>query len=235
MELPKIEVPQYTLQLPSTGESVKYRPFLVKEQKQLLIAQSGDAEQQAEAVLDLVAACTHNKLQVRKLPSYDVEYLFLQIRSKSVGENIELILTCNSCDNKQDGKVDISQVEVNKPAGHDPKIDLGNGLLITLRDPELSALTRLKADAQVSGADAIIKLVALSIKNIWQGETLYDLADYTEADIIEFVENLSPANLNSIEEYFKTMPVLRHEIEYKCEKCGADNTAVLEGLQSFFL
>ena len=235
MALPKIDVPQYTIQLPSTGESVKIRPFLVREQKQLLIAQNGDYEQQTDAVLDIVEACTFNKLQVTKLPAYDVEYLFLQIRSRSVGENIDVILTCNECDNKQDGKIDISAVGVEKFEGHASNVDLGNGIVLTLKDPDLKEVAKLKENVATAGPDAIIQMLATCIKAVWQAEEMYDAADYSTAELIEFVENLNPANLTKIESYFNSMPVLRHEIDFKCEKCGADNRATLEGLQSFFL
>jgi hypothetical protein len=235
MALPKIDVPQYTLQLPSSGESVKIRPFLVREQKQLLIAQNGDVDQQTEAVLDIVDTCTFNKLSVRRLPAYDVEYLFLQIRARSVGENIDLILTCNSCEHKQDGKLDITSVAVNKQDEHNATVELGNGVVVNLRDPDLSSVNNLRARADDADANAVISLIARSIKNIWKGEEMFDAADYTDAEKIEFIENLSPANLAKIEKFFSSLPTLRHELEFKCEECGTDNTAVLEGLQSFFL
>jgi hypothetical protein len=236
MGLPKIDVPVYNTELPSTGELIKFRPFLVKEQKQLLIAQGGDVQQQYEAVQDIVRACTFDKLNVATAPAYDVEYLFLQIRARSVGENIDLVLTCGECENKQNQVLDITTVQINKPDNHQSSIDLGNGLTLNLKDPTLQQLEAFKINAQTGdGADAIIGLVASSITNIWRGDENFAALDYSPAEMVEFVENLSPQNLEKLEGYFATMPSLRHSIEYKCEKCGADNSADMEGLQSFFV
>ena len=126
MSLPKLDVPTYNLTVPSTGESIKIRPFLVREQKQLLIAQNGDVQQQTQAVLDIVQACTFNTFDVQHAPAYDAEYLFMQIRARSVGENIDLVLTCSECENRQDGNLDITTVEVKKTSGHGSNVDLGN-------------------------------------------------------------------------------------------------------------
>ena len=234
MALPKLDVPQYSTLLPSTGESVRYRPFLVKEQKQLLIATGGSIEQQAHTVLDLVDTCTFGKLNVYGLPAYDIEYLFLQMRAKSVGENIDLVLTCAECENKQDSKLDLTTVNVIK-TDHPHNLDLGNGLMLTMKDPDLVATTEFR-DENLSPerTDAVIKLIARSIQNIWKDGENYAVSDYSLAETIEFVENLSPANLETIQQFFITLPVLSHTIDYTCEKCSAKNSATLEGLQSFF-
>ena len=232
MSLPKIEVPVYNAVLPSTGKSVEFRPFLVREQKQLLIALNGGLEDQITAVNELVRACTYGKVEAETSPAYDVEYLFLQIRAKSVGESIDIVLNCQHCENKQDAKLDITNVGVNRPEGHKTDIDLGNGLLISMRDPDLRELGQLREELT---ADSIIQLIARSIKNIWNNNEMYDVKDYSTADLIEFVEGLSPGHLEKINEFFETLPVLRHELDFTCTKCNAENHAVLEGLQSFFV
>jgi hypothetical protein len=233
MALPKIDVPVYSTELPSTGEVVKYRPFLVREQKQLLIAQNAGIEQQTQAVIDLVSACTFNKLAVRKLPAYDLEFLFLKLRANSVGENIDLVLTCGECGNKQDAQLDLTTVKVETYPDHDHKVDLGHGLLVTLSDPDLESLTSLRGVTNPD-ADQIISLIAKCINTIWKDDDMYSALDYSPADLIEFVENLSPGNFSKLEKFFITLPKLRHEISFKCIKCESDNTAALEGLQSFF-
>ena len=234
MALPKLELPTFSLLLPSNGETVKYRPFLVKEQKQLLIATGGSIEQQAHTVLDLVHLCTFEKLNVYGLPAYDIEYLFLQIRARSVGENIDLVLTCSECENKMDGSLDLTTVSVNKPE-HSYNVDLGSGLMLTMKDPDLIATTEFR-DETISPerTDAVIRLIARCIKNVWKDGENYAITDYSLAETIEFVENLSPANLESIQQFLITLPTLRHTIDYTCDKCGAKNSATLEGLQSFF-
>lgn len=231
MALPKIDVPVYTTNLPSTGEVIKFRPFLVREQKQLLIALGGGAEQQTQAIYDIVRDCTFDKI-TNTAPAYDIEHMFIQIRSRSVGESIDLILTCGTCEHKQDAKLDLTTVQVQRQGDHKSDIDLGHGLMVSLTDPSLADVSAIREQVN---ADAIIKLIAHSIKTIWKDTDMYAAADYTEAELIEFVENLSPANLETINEFFSTLPVLRHNVDFKCNNCGADNSAVLEGLQSFFV
>lgn len=233
MALPKIDVPVYSTELPSTGEVIKYRPFLVREQKQLLIAQNAGIEQQTQAVIDLVSECTFNKLDISKLPAYDLEFLFLRLRSNSVGENIDLVLTCGECDNRQESKLDLTNVTVEKYPEHLKHIDLGQGLSVELNDPNLISLAEFKS-LPTPDVNHIIALVASCIKTIWKDEDLYSALDYSPAELVEFVENLSPASFEKLEQFFLTIPKLRHEINFKCNKCGADNTAALEGLQSFF-
>jgi len=232
MSLPKLEVPVYTTELPSTKEKVEYRPFLVKEQKKLLIALNGDLEQQVNAVNELVEECTYQKVSSKTSPAYDIEYLFLQIRAKSVGESIDIILTCNKCEHKQDAKLDITTVKVHKPEAHKSEVDLGNNLLLTMKDPDILELAELREDLN---SDNILKFVASSIKTIWKGDEMYDTKDYSKEELLEFVDELSPQHLEKINVFFETLPTLRHELDFKCVKCETENKAVLEGLQSFFV
>jgi ribosomal protein L44E len=234
MSLPKIDVPEYTTELPSTGEVVKFRPFLVREQKQLLIAQGGDFNQQTRAVETIVRDCTFEKVNPAHYPAYDIEYLFLQIRARSVGENIDLVLTCGECGNKQETQLDITNVKVQKNEAHTFNIDLGPDLYLTMRDPDLVQISNFR-DVENLNSEDIIKMVANCIQTIWKNSESYDVRDYPEADLIEFVENLSPQHFAKIEEFFTTMPKLRHDLEFKCTKCEAENIAALEGLQSFFV
>ena len=233
MALPQIDVPVYTTQLPSTGEVVKFRPFLVREQKQLLIAQNAGIEQQTQAVLDIVNVCTYEKLPVDKLPAYDIEYLFLQLRTHSVGENIDLVLTCGECENKQETKLDLTTVKVEKSPEHEHNVDLGNGLILNMQDPNLAIINSLRSETELT-ADIVIAIIASCIRTIWKGDESYAAMDYTQAELIEFVENLSPGNLEQLEKYFVTMPRLKHVLDFTCNKCGKENSAAMEGLQSFF-
>jgi hypothetical protein len=231
MALPLIEVPKFTTELPSSGERIQFRPFVVREQKQLLMAVNADPEAQLQATEDLIRACTWDKVNPSRLPSYDVEHLFLQIRARSVGEAIDLRVGCTSCENKQDYKLDLTLVKVDKPQGHANTIDLGGNVLLKMRDPGLKAIDELRRN---NSPDAMINLIAASIDSIWKGDEMFAAADYSAAELIEFVENFSPVNLSKVEQYFETLPVLRHNMEFTCTKCGAANHAVLEGLQSFF-
>lgn len=231
MTLPKIDVPTYTVDLPSTGKSITYRPFLVKEQKQLLIAQNGDALQQRQAVVDLITACTHGQV-TDKNPGYDIDFMFLQIRARSVGENIDLILTCSKCNHDTEAQLDITTVKVANAGNQKAAIRLGGDLYVELADPSAWDLTELQ---ETNTAEAMIKLIASSIVKIFKGNEVYDAREYTQTDLIEFVENLNPQSLTALEQYFENLPVLRHEMAFTCSECGTENKAVLEGLQSFFV
>ena len=230
MSLPLFDAPRFTLTLPSNGDKIEYRPFLVKEQKQLLMATQASLEEQIMAINRIVETCTFGKVRPNKLPSFDVEYMFLQIRARSVGEVVDMVLTCE-CEAKQDTKLDISAVEVDKPEGHVKEIEVGGDVMVVMRYPTLEELELIGADRSV---DSIIRVIARSIDSIWQADQMYAATDYSEAELIEFVENLSPTGLEKMENFFATMPVLQHTIEWDCESCEKHNAVRLEGIQSFF-
>jgi hypothetical protein len=230
MALPIFDAPRYTLTLPSSGERIEYRPFVVKEQKQLLMATQASLEEQIMAINRIIEACTFGKVRTARLPAFDVEYMFLQIRARSVGEVVDMVLTCE-CEAKQDTKLDISEVAVNKPEGHVTEIEVGSDVMVVMRYPTLEELELLGTDQSV---DSIIRVIARSIESIWQGDQMYATTDYSEAELIEFVENLSPTGLEKMENFFATMPVLQHILEWDCDACGKHNAVRLEGVQSFF-
>jgi hypothetical protein len=233
MSLPRIDVPSYNCNLPSTGQQLQFRPFLVKEQKQLLIALGGDEQQRIQTVKHVVATCfENNDLVVDNLGAADLEYLFLQLRIRSVGETVDLVLTCAECGNKQDSVLDLQSVQVQTPKGHVRDIELEPDFTISLRDPNMNQIAAIK---QATGVDDIITIIADCITGIWKDDELFDVRDYSLQQLVEFVENLSPRHLDKINEFFTTLPSLTHKLEYTCTKCEANNTAVLEGLQSFFV
>jgi hypothetical protein len=222
--------PKHRVELPSTGEKVEFRPFLVKEQKLLLMATNGDAEQQITAMNEVIRACTFNKVDAEHLPAFDAEFLFLNIRAHSVGENVNIVMTC-SCEAKQDAKLDVTAIRVDRSKDHNKTIDVDNNVSIEMRYPTLTDLSTMQAESNI---DSIINLIAGSIDSIWEGEERYDAADYTAAELVEFVENLNPATLDRLENFFATMPVLRHKMEWDCKECGKHNEVVMEGMNSFF-
>lgn len=231
MSLPSIELSKYHVELPSTGETVMFRPFLVREQKQLLVAVNGDKLQQTQAMYDIINLCTFGKVDASKLPAYDAEYLFMQIRSRSIGETVDLLLTCKECGHEQPGRLDLTDVQVQKTEGHVHDIDLGNGFILNMKDPNLLDVEVVRLEPT---PDAVIELIARSIKTIWQGDEMFSAADYSLAELVDWVEQLSPRNLEQMQEFYETLPALRHELKFTCKQCGAENAAVLEGLQGFF-
>lgn len=230
MSLPMFTAPKHRIELPSTGEKVEFRPFLVREQKLLLMATNGNAEQQIHAMNEVIQACTFNKVNAARLPAFDAEFLFLNIRAHSVGENVNIVMTC-SCEAKQDAKLDVTTVKVDRPAGHDRIIEIDANNSIEMRYPTLFELNNLQAATNIDG---IIELIANSIDSIWQGEERFAAADYSAAELIEFVENLNPVTLERLENFFATMPVLRHNMDWDCKECGKHNTVTMEGMNSFF-
>jgi hypothetical protein len=222
--------PKHRVELPSTGEKIEFRPFLVKEQKLLLMATNGDAEQQISALNEVIHACTFGKVNAEKLPAFDAEFLFLNIRAHSVGENVNIVMTC-SCEAKQDAKLDVTAVKVDRPDNHTKTIDVDADVSIEMRYPTLTELSTMQADTNI---DSIINLIASSIDSIWQGEERYAAQDYSAAELIEFVESLSPAVLDKLENFFATMPVLRHNMAWDCKECGKHNDVTMEGMNSFF-
>lgn len=230
MALPTFNVPKYNVTLPSNGKTVSIRPFLVKEQKQLLMAINGTLAEQATAVIEIVRACTFGAVDPDKLPAFDLEYLFLQIRSRSVGENVDLVLTC-SCGEQTNTVLDITTVEVKRTANHTNKIDLDGNLMLVMRYPRLAEIDLFQ---QRGGADATIELIASSIESIWEGDTMFASTDYSKEELIQFVESLSPAAFDKIETFFASMPVLSHEVNWTCKKCDTPNVVVMQGIESFF-
>jgi len=231
MSLPVIDVPKYSTALPSTGEKITYRPFLVREQKKLLVAINDSLERQMATTEEIVNDCTFGRLNVTKLPYFDVEYLFLQIRARSVGETINMVLTCGHCDNKQDGALDITEVTVKKSADHNNRIDIGGDFILEMQYPTLSDIEEFRANY---GTEGVLKLIAGSIAAIWKGEELFDTKDYSAEELLDFVDSLTPGQLDRLQDFFDSMPILKHELNFECTACNKENKVVLEGIQSFF-
>ena len=229
MSLPTFDVPRHSVKLPSNKEAVQFRPFLVKEQKQLLMALGGSKEEQITAIEHIVNACTFNKVDARRLAAFDVEYLFLQIRAKSIGEKVELQLSCG-CGVKTQADLDITTVEVAHNEHHSDTIDLGSDILVKLRYPRIQDIEQMGEP----NPDDVIRLIAGCIQSIWRGEEMFASEDYTMQDLVEFVEGLSPSGYDKLENLLATMPVLRHKLDWTCAGCGTANSISLEGMQSFF-
>ena len=230
MSLPTFDIPRFNVQLPSTGETVQFRPFLVKEQKQLLMAVANYNQEQISAIENIIHACSFGKVQAHRLPAFDVEYLFLQIRARSIGENVDMVLTCE-CGEKTKAVLDITKVAVQHTPGHTATIDLGSGIVVQMRYPRLAEIEEF---GETPSVDTTIALIARCIQSIWQGEEMFAAEDYSQEELIEFVENLRPGNLDTIEEFFNTMPVLRHKLDWHCKSCDKDTSVTVEGMQSFF-
>ena len=223
MSLPKIDLPLFELTVPSSGKKVKYRPYNVREEKILLVAQeSDDLEQTILAIKQIITNCVYD-LDVNEIPMFDLEYIMLNIRAKSVNNEIEFNIIDNETDETVTLTLDINDIKLIQDEKHNKKIDLDNGYTLIMKYPTIDKIN--------NNEDLVISCIDALVSN--DGEKVYKLSEYTKEEIEKFIEELNPKNIDSIKEFFKTMPVLKVVIPYK-DKNGADKTFVLEGLNNFF-
>ena len=232
MSLPVINVPTYELVQPSTKDKLKYRPFLVKEEKLLLMAMEEDDEKQmVDAVRQIVNNCTFVDLDVDKLPMFDLEYIFLNIRAKSVGEVAPVKLLCKD-DGKTYADVDIplDEVKVHFKEGHTNIIDLNDTVKI-----EMSYPTFEMADLITKGdVDSVFQLINRCVNRIVDGETIHERTDFSQKELDSFIDSLNSKQFQKIQDFFETMPKLSYDVEYENPETKVKNTMTLEGLESFF-
>ena len=238
MPLPSIKTPTYELVLPSTGKTVKYRPFLVKEEKVLVIAlESEDTKQITNAIKAVLKSCILSRgIKVETLPTFDIEYLFLNIRGKSVGEELDLTLICPD-DGETEVPVTISldEIEVQKSEAHTNKVKLDDSLMMELSYPSLEQFIKSNFDFKDnSQMDQSFQLIASCIDKIYNEEEVWATADCTKKEVNEFLESMNSSQFKEIEKFFDTMPKLKHTINITNPKTGVESDVVLEGLASFF-
>jgi len=230
MTLPILETPTYELILPSTDEKIIFRPFLVKEYKVLLTTLESGADEVNRIVTELVDACTFNKLKMNTLSNFDIEYLFLNLRAKSISEVVELTLDCNNCENKIPFELDLTKATVEKDKSHSTKINITDKIIVEMRYPKFEEMISIYQNFK---SDKIVDLLSSCIKSIYTEDALYE--DYTKEELLEFVNSFSKSQFDLIENFFLTMPKLVQHIEKDCDACGAHNEMHLEGLQNFFV
>ena len=239
MPLPKINTPTYELTLPSNGKKIKYRPFLVREEKILIMAlETEDMKQISDAVLTILNGCILTKdVKVESLPSFDIEFLFLNVRAKSVGEKIDVNLTCPD-DNKTSVtvEIDLDSIKIKKNKGHSKTVKLDLALSLKLKYPSLESFVNNNFEANVDDADikSTLKLITSCIDMIYNEEESWSGSESTEKELIEFIEQLNTKQFQSIEKFFTTMPKLSHSVKIKNPKTQVESTVVLEGLAAFF-
>ena len=230
--LPKLDTPTYRLTLPSTKEEIQYRPFLVKEQKLLMMAQESENDNEVvDMVSQIVNACTFEKIDVDTSPMFDIEYIFLQIRGKSVGEKIDLNITCPD-DEKTSVpvQVDINDISVLMSEEHNNEIDLNNDIKMVFRYPLLKDVKGIPANTK--DVDLIFYLLNSCIESISHGEEIYNRVDISEKELTEFIDSLTGEQFERITDFFQTMPKLRHVIPVKNPKTEVVSEVVVEGLAS---
>jgi len=233
MALPKLNTPTYELVLPSTGEKIKFRPFIVKEQKLLMVAQESNEEKQmADAMGSLVKSCTYGKIDPDTSPLFDVEFLFVKIRGKSVGETATLKVTCPDDEKTQvTVKINLEDVNVHMTANHTNIINISDDIKMHMRYPVLSDMKETFYSGTL--ASKVFDIMNTCVKKIEWGEKTYERIDITKKELDEFIDSMSSPNLDSIIEFFDSMPKLRHTIQVINPKTKVKSDVVVEGLQNF--
>ena len=234
MALPKLETPIYETELPSTGKKIKYRPFLVKEQKLLLIAQeSKDTKETMQSMTQLIDSCTFNKINTLTSPLFDIEYLFLRIREKSVGSKITIMITCpDDNETKVPVKMDLTDVNVQMTAGHTNEIKISKDIKIIMKYPLLSDIAKV----EIEGSDnSVFSILQQCVHEIHHGDTIYHKVDMTDKDLEEFIDSFSTQQFELVTEFFETMPKLRHVVNVTNPKTKVKSEVIIEGLDSFLV
>ena len=237
MSLPQINTPEYRLKLPSTDEEIKFRPFLVKEEKMLLVAQeTGGDKATYDAIRNIINSCCLNPLDVNKLPIFDVEYIFLNIRAKSVGEIAKIQIVCpDDEETKVEVEIDLTALTVQMEDDHTNKIELTDNIGIILSYPNLETVSS-KSIETPKGKEtaALFDLVVDCIDQIWEGEEVHDGTDYSAKEKLTFIESLDHTQFQKVQRFFESMPTLKQEVEVTNPKTNVTSKVTLSGLQSFF-
>ena len=236
MPLPTIVTPSYELTLPSNGKKIKYRPFLVKEEKILILAiESNSMKDISRAIKDVLKNCILTKgVKIDELPTFDIEYLFLNIRSRSVGESIDLVITCpDDNETKVNTQIYIDEIQVKTNKDHNPDIKLDDTYTMRLKYPSLDQFINDNFNFDID-KDNSFDIISSCIDMVFSDEEAWEAKDCTKKELLEFVERLNSAQFKEVEKFFDTMPQLLHEIEVENPKTKVKSTVTLEGLASFF-
>jgi len=231
MALPKLETPVHNLILPSSGEQIKFRPFLVKEQKLLILAEeSKNQDELYDTLKTIIDNCTFNKLPIKSLPMFDIEYLFLKVRAKSVGSKINVNVTCaDDNETKVQAEVDLDDVEIQMDEQHTNIIQISDDIKLVMQYPILEDMKNL----QNSSTLELFKIINKCVKELHHGENIYSGPDMTEKDLNDFFESMSSEQFDKVNQFFDTMPRLRHFVKIVNPNTKVESEVMLEGLESF--
>lgn len=237
MALPVISAPTYEVIVPSTKETIKYRPFLVKEEKALLIAQQSENPiTMVNTLKGVIKSCTLDKIDVDTLAIFDIEYLFAQIRAKSVGENVSLIFKCDTCDDEKarvKREIDLTTLAVNFPEGHQKNIQLFGDVGVMMKYPSIDIVNEFE-NIEENDIETIFKIICKCVDFIYDGDEIHYTKDQKLSDVEQFINNLTQEQFKELQKFFETMPKLKHDIEYDCPVCSKHHNVSLEGLDGFF-
>ena len=235
MALPELNTARYSMVIPSTGQTVKYRPYLVKEEKILMMAmESDDNKVIARATMDVIKSCIEDELDVESLPMFDIEAIFLALRSKSVGESMELKIKCSdeSCNKVSDISINFDEVEIPKISNKETNIMLTDDVGVVMKYPSMKDVEKM-GNADDNDAKEAMNMIIACIDSIFDDDAVYPASEESSESLTKFVDSLSNVQFLKLSEFFRDMPAIKHTINYKCE-CGKEQEQVLRGLSSFF-
>ena len=236
MALPTMDLPTHELEIPSNKKKIKFRPFLVKEEKVLLLALESDDEKNIRnAVLNLLKSCISTRIKLENLATFDLEYIFLNIRAVSIGEIVEISVTCQD-DEKTQVKysLNLTDVQVNFPDGHTNKIMLTDDTGVMMKYPSFDRFVENQFAQKEVNEDTVIEIIAESIDQIFQGEEVFDSSTTTPKEFVQFVESLTNAQLEKLQKFFETSPRLEHKFKVKNPNTEVESDYTISGLQAFF-
>ena len=237
MSLPQINTPEYRLTVPSTDEEIRYRPFLVREEKLLLIAsETGDDDATYKAIRNIIQSCVLDEIDLDKMPLFDMEYIFLNIRAKSVGEIASLKVTCPDDEKTQvDVDVDLTKIQVIMDEKHDARIQLTDNIGVLMAYPSMGTVGALpNMSDEGKQTSNLFETIANCLYQIWEGEEVHDAMDYTMKDKLAFIDSLNHEQFEKIQNFFETMPTLKHEVHITNPKTKKKSTVTLSGMNDFF-
>jgi len=240
MALPKLDVPIYDLKLPSNNKKISYRPFLVKEEKILLMAMEGDDEKEiTTAIKQVINNCmVSENVDVENLPLFDIEYLLLNLRARSMGDIIKTSYVRQECPEEKckpiEIEIDVNTIEVHKDPKHNPKIQLDNKIGIIMKYPDIELMAKYSGGFEDQNTENAFDLITKCIESVYDDDNVYSKSDYTPDELKEFIEGFSQEQFNKIETFFTTLPKMYKDVEFNCERCGYKEDIRLEGLSGFF-
>ena len=244
MALPRVATPTYELNIPSTKEKVKFRPFLVKEEKSLLMAlESGNEKTMSEAMMDIIASCSQGKVDTKNLAPFDIEYIFLHLRGKSVGEKLNVkvprpidLKCCKDTDEDDicEIEINIDDIKIDTSKAGSSEVQITKDIGLKLKYPNLDLVNKYASAGENISADNVFKLISECIDYIWDGDEIYKGKDSTKKELDDFVESLSSGQFTKVREFFENMPRLEHKINWICPKCKKLKPLVISGVDSFF-
>lgn len=231
MSLPLLDTPTYELTLPSTEEKIKFRPFLVKEHKILMTLADAETSEVVRVVKELIDTCTFGKLKVNKLSNFDIEYIFLNLRAKSIGEVVKVVVNC-PCGNDIDHQIDLNQVRIERSEGFQKKFKIRENISVEMRYPTFEEMMDILQNLNNA---KVFSVVSKCINAIYTDQDFYDRNQFTDEEADDFLSQLTKTEFEQIEKFFLTMPKIVQDVEADCDKCGTHNVVKMEGIENFFV